>query len=74
MTLRVAALIALGPMPGIVKKLAEILDFGRLGRPDYSRHRTEARVGDCWMTWAYSINFRKGRFFVLYSDSFLIAR
>jgi len=31
--LSVAALIALGPTPGTVKKLADILDYGRLGRP-----------------------------------------
>jgi len=64
-TLSVAALIAFGPMPGIVKKLAELLDFGRRGRPDYGRHHTEAWVDDCLMTWGYSIDFRKGRLFVL---------
>ena len=61
-TLSVAALIALGPTPGIVKKLAEILDYGRLGRPDYRRHQAEARDGECLMTWAYSIDFRKSVF------------
>jgi len=43
-TLSSAAFIAFGPMLGIVKKLAEPLDFGRLGRPDYGRHHTEPRV------------------------------
>ena len=52
LTLSVAALIALGPTPGIVRTLTRPLDYGRLGRPDFGRHRTEARVGDCWMTWA----------------------
>jgi hypothetical protein len=58
-TLSVAALIAFGPMLGIVKKLAELHDFYPPGRRDSGRHRTEARVGDCWMTWVYSIDFRK---------------
>jgi hypothetical protein len=53
-TLSLAALIALGPTPGIVKKLAEILDYGR--------HQAEARVGECLMTWEYSIAFRKRAF------------
>ena len=61
-TLSVAALIAFGPMLGIVKKLAELHDFYPPGRRDSGRHRTEARVGDCWMTWAYSIDFRKRAF------------
>jgi len=56
-------LIALGPKPGIVKKLAELHDFYPPARRDSGRHRTEARVGDCWITWAYSIDFRK-RIFV----------
>jgi hypothetical protein len=43
-TLSSSAFKAFGPMLGIVKKLVEPLDFGRLGRPDYSRHQNEARV------------------------------
>jgi hypothetical protein len=42
-------LTALGPTPVIVKKLAETLDYGRLGRPDYGRRQAEARVGECLM-------------------------
>jgi len=61
-TLSIAALIALSQMAGIVKKLAELLDSGRLARLDYARHRTEARVGGCLMTWGYSIAFRKRAF------------
>jgi len=61
-TLSVAALTAFGPTPGIVKKLAEILDYGRLGRPDYRRYQAEAWVGECLMTWEHSIAFRKRAF------------
>ena len=64
-TLSVAALIALGPTPGFVKKLAELLDYGRLGGPDCGRHQAEARVGECLMTWEYSIDFRKRAFVCL---------
>ena len=58
-TLSVAALIALGPISGIVKKLAELLDYGR--------HHTEARAGGCLLNWGYSATFGKGQLFVSYS-------
>jgi hypothetical protein len=61
-TLSVAALITFGSTPGIVKKSAELLNYGRLGRPDYGRHHTEARAGECLMTWGYSIDFRERAF------------
>ena len=67
MTLSVAALITFGSTPGIVKKSAELLNYGRLGRPDYGRHHTEARAGECLMTWGYQSTFGKGRLFVFYS-------
>jgi len=54
-----AAAVAFGPKRGIVKKLAELPDFYRPERRDSGRYCTEARVGDCWMTWAYSIGFRE---------------
>jgi putative transposase len=49
-------------MLGIVKNLAELLDFRRLGRPVYGRHHTEARVRDCLMAWRYSIDFLERAF------------
>ena len=38
---------------------------------DFRQHRVEAQVDDCWITWRYSTDLRKGRLFGQYSYAFI---